>query len=134
MNVEELDKLCAEFIEKKEYQKKAQDRMDIIKEETREAQSALIAALKSFDKSENEGSFGKVKIMQREYYKMIDKEQAMAWLRETGDFDNLASVNAATFSSHVKGIVGEKRQAGDHVWVPPGVEDSTSDYTYLKVT
>lgn len=134
ITVQELDELCKTFIEKRDYRDKAKKRMDEIEAEVKEAQSKVIAALKELDKTENEGSFGKVKIMQREYYKMVDRESAMKWLKESGDFDALASVNAATFSSHVKGLVTEKRKEGDFVWLPPGVEDSTSDYTYLKVT
>jgi len=134
ITVEELDNLCKVFLEKKAYQKKAEIRMDVIKTETKDAQTKVIAALRALDKTENEGPFGKVKITQREYYKMTDKEQAMAWLKEKGEFDHLASVNAATFSSYVKGIVSDKRQEGDYVWVPPGVEDATSDYTYLRIT
>lgn len=134
ITVEELDTLCAAFIAKKDYQKKSEKRLDEIKAETREAQSKVIAALEALNKTENEGGFGKVKISQREYYKMIDREQAMNWLKEVGEFDHLATVNAATFSSYVKGLVHDKRKDGDYVWVPPGVEDSTSDYTYLKIT
>jgi len=134
ITVEELDELCKDFLEKKEYQKKAEKRFNEIKAETKEAQTKVIAALQALDKTENEGPFGKVKIMQTEYYKMIDKEQAMGWLKENGEFDNLASVNARTFSSYVKGLVAEKRTANDFCWLPPGVEDATSDYTYLKAT
>ncbi len=65
---------------------------------------------------------------------MVDKDQVFNWLREIGEFDNLATINAATFSSYTKRLVEDKRDQGDFVWVPPGVEDATTDYTYLKFT
>lgn len=133
MTVEELDKLCQVYIEKTEYKAKADKRMDEIKADLKEAERAVLDALEQLDKTENEGSFGKVKLTQREYYKMVDKEKAMAWLKERGEFEHLVSVNANTFSSHVKKLVHEKRDEGDFIWTPPGVEDSTSDYKKVKI-
>lgn len=134
MTVEELDRLCQDFIAKKEYEKKADERFKEIKAETKEAQAKVIAALESLEKTQNEGSFGKVSLVQKEYYKCIDKEAAYNWLREQGQFEHLASVNANTLSSHIKGLVHEKRSEGDFAWMPPGMEDATSDYAYLKIT
>lgn len=133
MTVEELDNLCVILLEKVAYEDKAKKRMDEIKADTKAAETAVLEALESLDKTENEGSFGKVKITQREYYKMIDKEKAMAWLKERGEFEHLVTVNANTFSSHVKKLVHEKRDEGDFIWTPPGVEDSTSDYKKVKI-
>jgi len=121
------------LIEKTEYQKKAQTKMDGIKAETKAAELAVLDALEQLEKTENEGSFGKVKLTQREYYKMGDKEVVFDWLKERGEFEHLASVNANTFSSHVKKMVHEKREEGDYVWLPPGVVDSTSDYKKVKI-
>lgn len=133
ITVEELDQLCADYIAKKNYQKKAEARMEEIKQETKDAQSKAIAALEQLDKTENEGSFGKVKLVQKEYFKCIDKEAAYNWLRERGEFEHMASINAKTLSAHVKGLVHEARESGDFAWVPPGMEDATSDYAYLKI-
>jgi len=133
ITVEELDALCAVYIEKQAYQDKAEKRMKEIKEVTKLAELAVLDALESLDKSENEGAFGKVKLTQREYYKMSDKEEVFDWLRGRGEFEALATVNAATFSSHVKKMVHDKRDEGDFVWLPPGVVDSTSDYKKVKI-
>lgn len=134
MEISELDALCEDFIKKKDYEKKAEERMKEIKKETKEAQAKVIAALEAFDKRMNEGSFGKVSIVQKEYYKCVDKEAAYNWLRERGEFEYLASVNANTLSSHIKGLVAEKQDQGDFEWIPPGMVDATSDYAYLKIT
>ncbi len=134
MKVEELDKLCEEFITLREKKDAAKKVLESMEDSFKAKQAEVITALQALDKSENEGAFGKVKIVQTEYYKMVDRENALNWLKETGEYDNLVSVNARTFSSHVKGIIEQKREAGDFVWMPPGVEDSTSDYTYLRVS
>lgn len=134
MTVEELDELCAEFIKRKEYQEKAEERMKEIKALTKEAQAKVIAALEELDKTENEGSFGKVKVMQKEYYKCVDKTETYAWLRERGEFDDMASINANTLSSHVKNLVHEEHEKGNFEYIPPGMRDATSDYQYLRVT
>lgn len=134
MTVEELDRLCQEFIDKKEYEKKAEERMKEIKAETKEAQAKVIAALEEMDKTENEGAFGKVKIQQKEYYKCVDKHAAYSWLKERGEFDDLASVNANTLSSHIKGLVHEEHEKGNFDFMPPGMMDATSDYAFLRIT
>lgn len=134
MTVEELDALCEEYIKKKDYQKKAEERMKQIVQETKEAQSKVIGALEELNKTENAGAFGKVKIVQREYYQCVDKESCYDWLRQRGDFEALASVNANTLSSHIKEIVSQKHEEGDFAFMPPGVRDATSDYTYLRIT
>jgi len=134
MTVEELDALCEDFIKKRDYQKKAEERMKEIVNETKEAQSKVIAALEELDKTENEGAFGKVKVVQKEYYKCVDKDACYSWLKERGEFDDLASVNANTLSSHIKDLVHTKHNEGQFDWLPPGVHDATSDYQYLRVT
>jgi len=134
MTVEKLDALCIDFVNRKEYVKKCEDRLKEIKAECSEAQSKVIAALESFDKTENEGAFGKVKLTQREYYKCVDKEAAYNWLREQGHFEAMASINANTLSSHIKGLLKEKQSDGDFAWMAPGMEDATSDYAYLRIT
>jgi len=134
MTVEELDNLTQDFLKKRAYEKKAEARMKEIKADTKEAQSKVIAALEALEKTENEGSFGKVKVQQREYFKVVNKEVAYNWLRERGEFDSMASINANTLSSHIKGLLKEKQGEGDFAWMAPGMEDATSDYTYLKVT
>lgn len=134
MTVEELDGLCEEFIKAKEYEKKAEERMKEIKQATKDAQAKVIAALEEMDKTENEGSFGKVKVVQKEYYKCVDKQAAYNWLRERGEFDDMASINANTLSSHIKGLVHEKHEEGQFDWLPPGIHDATSDYQYLRIT
>lgn len=134
MTVEELDALCEDFLKKKDYQKKAEERMKEIVNETKEAQAKVIAALEELDKTENSGAFGKVSIRQREYYKCVDKQQAYEWLKQRGEFDDMASINANTLSSHIKGLVHEKHEAGQFDWLPPGIVDSTSDFKYLHVT
>ena len=94
----------------------------------------MISALQSMEKSQYEGPFGEIKITQREYYKMTDKEKTFQWLKERGEFEALATVNAQTFSGHAKKIIHQKREEeNDFVWLPPGVEDSTSDYTKAKI-
>lgn len=134
MEVKELDTLCEEFIKLKEAKEKAEAEVEKIAAQLKVAQTALIAMFEKLDKDEYSGAFGKLKIAQREYYKMQDKEVVMNWLKETGDYDDLVTVNAQTFSSHVKGILEERRAAGDFAWLPPGVVDSTSDYKHLKLT
>lgn len=134
MTVEELDALCADFIAKKEYVAKAEERMKEIKKEMKDAQSKVIAALEEMDKTENEGAFGKVKVTQKEYYKCIDKHAAYTWLKERGEFDDMASINANTLSSHIKDLVHDAHEKGEFDWLPPGIHDATSDYQYLRVT
>lgn len=134
MTVQELDELCADFIAKKEYVAKAEERMKEIKQEMKDAQSKVIAALEEMDKTENEGAFGKVKVHQKEYYKCVDKTAAYQWLRDRGEFDDMASINANTLSSHVKDLVHAEHEKGNFDWLPPGMHDATSDYQYLRVT
>lgn len=135
ITVEQLDALTQKFLDAKSQQEEAERAADNAKAYTRSCQSEVIGALEQLGKTLNEGSFGKVSIVQREYYKVLDKEATYDWLRKRGEFDDLASVNANTLSSHVKKIVHERReQENDFVWVPPGMVDSTSDYKYLKHT
>jgi len=134
MTLEELDKLTTRVIELKEFKEKKDQEKKEAEKAFKTAQAELITALEAHGKTENEGDFGKVKLVTTEYYKMTDKDEAMGWLKDTGDFDALASVNARTFSSHVKQLIAEKRDEGDFVWMPPGVEDATSDYKYVRIT
>ena len=134
MTVEELDALCEDFIKKKEYEKKAEERMKEIKKETRDAQAKVIGALEELDKTENEGKFGKVRVVQKEYYKCVDKQECYDWLKQRGEFDDLASVNANTLSSHIKDLVHAKHEEGKFDWLPPGIHDATTDYQYLRIT
>jgi len=135
MTVEQLDDLIVKFLEAKDASEKAQGAADDAKELMKFCQSAVIGALEGLDKTENEGFFGKVKVVQREYYKVLDKHTCYEWLKARGEFDDLASVNANTLSSHVKAIIHQRReQENDYIWLPPGMQDSTSDYKYLRVT
>lgn len=135
MTVQALTELIEVFLKAKDDAEKASAAADNAKEQMRVCQSAVIGALEGLNKTEEQGSFGKVKVVQREYYKVTDKYAAYEWLKKRGEFDDLASVNANTLSSHVKAIVHQRReQEKDYVWVPPGMVDSTSDYKYLRVT
>ena len=134
MKVEDLDTLCIELITQKEICENIEEKLDEAKEKYRLKQTEVIDALEKFEKTEMSGPYGKLKITQREYYKMTDKQAAMDWLKERGDFDNLVSVNANTMSSYVKSLIEEKRAEGDFCWVPPGITDSTSDYKTIKIT
>lgn len=135
MNVEELDRLCEEAIKLKAIYEEKDEAKKAAHKEFKAVEGKIINILEEHGKQENEGSFGKVKILATEYFKMSDKDEAMQWLKETGDFDALASVNAKTFSSHVKALVHEKRDSeGDFAWMPPGVEDATSQYKKLRIT
>jgi len=133
MTVDELDRLCQVFIDKKLYEEKSKNRLKEISAETKEAQAAVIAALEELDKRENQGSFGKVSLRQRTYYKAVDKEAVYAWLRERGEYETLSSINAKTLSAHVRPIIDEARDNEDYVWLPPGMEDATSETAYLKI-
>lgn len=135
MTVQALNDLIEKFLTAKTAAEESQAAADNAKEQMRVCQSAVIGALEGLDKTEEQGSFGKVKVVQREYYKVTDKYAAYEWLKKRGEFDDLASVNANTLSSHVKSIVHQRReQENDYVWVPPGIVESTSDYKYLRVT
>ncbi len=134
MKVEELDGLCIELIALKEEVEATDNKLKETREKFRLKQTEVLAAMEKYDKTEMSGPYGKLKIQQREYYKMTDKEAALNWLKERGDFDNLVSVNANTMSSYVKQLVHAKREEGDFCWTPPGVTDSTSDYKTIKIT
>lgn len=133
-SVKELDLLCSELKDLRTLKKEIKAKLDEVEKEYKSKQSEIIKLLEELGKTENEGSFGKVKVVQREYYKMNNKDEVFNWLRERGDFESLATVNANTFSSYVKKLVEQKREEGDFVWTPPGVEDATSDYTYLRIS
>jgi hypothetical protein len=132
VSIEELDALCEDYIKHKALEEEAKKTAKDAAALTKEKEKAVIQALEALDRAEYSGPFGKLGITQRRYYKMADKDQVFRWLKEKGDFEDLATVNAQTFSSYCKQLIDDKRSQGDFVWQPPGVEDATSDYTYLR--
>ena len=132
MDTKELDRLCIELQQLGRVRDEKDADLEEAKKIYREAETNLLSILDSLDKSEYSGSFGKIKKSYRTYFKMQDKEKALSWLKERGEYENLVSVNANTFSAHVNAIVKEKRAQGDKIYLPPGVEDLTDDRAKIK--
>ena len=131
--LKELDDLCAKLVTIQKHKEEQKEFLGEIEKELKTVEMKILDVLEKHDKTEYSTEYGRFSIKGRTYYKMIDKDQAMNWLKETGDFDALASVNAQTFSKHVNTIVEEKRNEGDFAYMPPGVEDSSSTYKGIKV-
>jgi len=132
--IEELDEMCRKVKElanirdqKNEEKKEAEKTFQI-------AQQELITLLEKHGKTEYQTPEGKFKISAIERWKITNKDDAVTWLKDIGKFDDLASVNANTFSAFVKDLVHKKREEGDFVWCPPGVEDATTDYKKVKIS
>ena len=131
--LEELDAICASLVAIKAQKDLKKDELSVIDKELKSTEMKLVEILEKHDKTEYSTPDGRFSIKGRTYYKMVDKDEAMQWLKDNGKFDDLASVNANTFSSYVNGVIEEKRNEGDFSFMPPGVEDTSSTYKGIKL-
>ena len=131
--LKELDDLCDSLVDMKAVKDAQKDELAKTDKKLKEIEMKIVEVLEKHEKTEYSTPHGRFSIKGRTYYKMVDKDEAMQWLKDNGKFDDLASVNANTFSSYVNGVIEEKRNDGDFAFMPPGVEDTSSTYKGIKL-
>lgn len=135
MNVEELDKMCIELIELEKVKKSQADELKETNKKINSLQFKLADVFQEHGKTENSGSWGKVKINLMTEYKAVDEDKVYDWLREEGRFEDLAKIHAGTLKRVIKEEVLERREKAEENgsddplelhWLPDGVEEKNT--------
>lgn len=136
VTLEEVDNLAAKVKELYDKKKDLDERSKEASAEYNKEAFRLMTILKDHDKKKHEGSFGRISMVTRNYFKITDYEQAMQWLKEDGTYESLRKVSAADFSKRVSEIAIEdgpnKTKIVNPEAIPIGAEYSPSEF--LKVT
>lgn len=136
VTLEDVDNLAAEvkelYTKKKDLDAQAKE----VSSEYNKKAYELMVILKDHDKKKHEGSFGRISVVTRNYFKITDYDQAMDWLKEDGTYESLRKVSAADFSKRVSEVAIEdgpnKTKLVNPEAIPIGAEYSPSEF--LKVT
>lgn len=136
VTIEEVDELAIEvrdlYLHKKELELKAEE----AKKEYNKKAFELITILVDHDKKNVTGSFGKVTLVEKAYFKITDYDQAMDWLKEDGTYESLRKVSAADFSKRVAEVAVEegpnKTKLINPEAVPIGAEYSPRRHLLVK--
>lgn len=132
VTLEEVDALAEEVKELYFKKKELQGLADEASKAYNSKAYQLMNILEDHGKKKHEGSFGKITLVEKAYFKITDYDKAMQWLKDDGTYEALRKVTAADFSKRVAEVAIEegpkKTKIVNPEAIPIGAEYNPTKY------